>query len=109
MPTFCPAMTDGSIDDMLCFFSYEQSCVIVDVVGDIRRSNDLTMQSHETRVIVVGGALVKHHAYDANLMRTFADWSVFVYTDSEFDGSDTGADPDEAISWVNIQITDNPV
>ena len=41
--------------------------------------------------------------------RNGADFSVFVNTASEFDGSDSGARPDEAISWGKIKPTARPV
>jgi deoxyhypusine synthase len=37
-------------------------------------------------------------------MRNGADWSVFINTSSDYDGSDAGARPDEAISWGKISI-----
>ena len=43
------------------------------------------------------------------MQRNGADFSVFVNTASEFDGSDSGARPDEAISWGKIRPTANPV
>ena len=42
-------------------------------------------------------------------MRNGADFSVYVNTGNEFDGSDSGASPDEAISWGKIRITAKPV
>jgi deoxyhypusine synthase len=57
----------------------------------------------------LGGGLVKHHTCNANLMRNGADYSVYVNTASDYDGSDAGASPDEAISWGKIRITANPV
>ena len=43
------------------------------------------------------------------LQRNGADLSVFVNTAQEFDGSDSGARPDEAISWGKIRKDANPV
>lgn len=42
-------------------------------------------------------------------MRNGADFSLFINTGQEFDGSDTGARPDEAISWGKIKIDATPV
>ena len=42
-------------------------------------------------------------------MRNGADYSVYVNTGQEFDGSDSGASPDEAISWGKIKIDASPV
>lgn len=41
--------------------------------------------------------------------RNGADFSVFVNTAQEFDGSDSGARPDEAVSWGKIKVTATPV
>ena len=44
-----------------------------------------------------------------SLQRNGADFSVFVNTASEYDGSDSGARPDEAISWGKIRKEASPV
>ena len=62
-----------------------------------------------TGMIILGGGLIKHHICNANLMRNGADFSLFVNTGQEFDGSDSGARPDEAISWGKIRLNANPV
>ena len=43
------------------------------------------------------------------MMRDGADYSVYINTASEFDGSDSGASPDEAVSWGKIRATAMPV
>ena len=52
---------------------------------------------------------MKHHICNANLMRNGANFSVFVNTGQEYDGSDSGASPEEALSWGKIAITAKPV
>ena len=39
IPMFCPALTDGSIGDMLYFHSYKNPGLVVDLVQDIREIN----------------------------------------------------------------------
>ena len=41
--------------------------------------------------------------------RNGADYSVYINTGQEFDGSDSGARPDEAISWGKIRMSATPV
>ena len=41
--------------------------------------------------------------------RNGADYAVFINTASEFDGSDSGARPDEAVSWGKIKKSAKPV
>lgn len=42
-------------------------------------------------------------------MRNGADFSVYMSTAQEFDGCDSGARPDEAVSWGKIRLEANPV
>ena len=42
-------------------------------------------------------------------MRNGADFAVYLNTGQEFDGSDSGARPDEAVSWGKIRATAKPV
>lgn len=44
-----------------------------------------------------------------SLQRNGADYAVFINTASEFDGSDSGARPDEAVSWGKIKKDASPV
>ena len=37
-------------------------------------------------------------------MRNGADYAVFLNNAQEYDGSDAGARPDEAVSWGKIQV-----
>lgn len=57
IPVFCPAITDGSIGDMLFFHSYKNPGLVVDVVGDIRAINDSAMRAapRRTGMIILGG------------------------------------------------------
>lgn len=109
IPVFSPAITDGSIGDMLYFHSYKRPGLILDLVSDIRAVNDQAIKARKTGVIVLGGGLVKHHCMNANLMRNGADFVVYVNTAQEFDGSDSGARPDEAVSWGKIRVDAKPV
>lgn len=109
IPVLSPALTDGSLGDMLFFHSYRHPGLVVDILSDLRIINQLAMRSVNTGMVILGGGLIKHHICNANLMRNGADFSVFVNTANEFDGSDSGARPDEAISWGKIKKEATPV
>lgn len=112
IPVFCPAITDGSLGDMIFFHSFKQdaeSQLVLDLVQDIRLLNCEAMRAGCSGIICLGGGVVKHHICNANLMRNGAEYAVFINTGQEFDGSDSGASPDEAISWGKIRIDAKPV
>ena len=104
IPVFCPAFTDGSMGDMLFFHSYNKERFVIDVVRDIRKLNKKALQAKKTGVVILGGGLVKHHILNANLMRNGADFGVFINTGNEWDGSDAGARPNEAVSWGKLRM-----
>nr|AYW00893.1 homospermidine synthase [Sorghum bicolor] len=105
IPVFCPALTDGSIGDMLFCHSVNNPGLIVDIVQDVRLMNAETIHAtpRKTGIIILGGGLPKHHICNANMLRNGADYAVYVNTAQEFDGSDSGARPDEAVSWGKIK------
>ncbi|XP_016460259.2 deoxyhypusine synthase-like isoform X1 [Nicotiana tabacum] len=114
VPVFCPGLTDGSLGDMLYFHSFKKGDpdnpdfnpgLIIDIVGDIRAMNSEAVHagSRKTGMIILGGGLPKHHVCNANMMRNGADFAVYINTAQEFDGSDSGARPDEAVSWGKIR------
>ncbi|KAI9336243.1 deoxyhypusine synthase [Pilaira anomala] len=104
IPVFCPAITDGSLGDMIYFHSYKNPGLIVDIAADIKLMNNQAVFAKKTGMIILGGGIIKHHICNANLMRNGADYAVYINTGQEFDGSDAGARPDEAVSWGKIRL-----
>jgi len=106
IPVFCPALTDGSLGDMLYFHTFKASPqqLRIDIVEDIRKINTIAVRAKRAGIIILGGGVVKHHIANACLMRNGAESAVYINTAQEFDGSDAGARPDEAISWGKIKV-----
>jgi deoxyhypusine synthase len=102
IPVFCPALVDGSIGDMIYFFLHKRPEFTLDTAADVKRMNDITMDAKKTGLIILGSGIVKHHICNSNMMRNGADYAVYLNTAAEYDGSDAGARPDEAVSWGKI-------
>ncbi len=68
IPVFCPAITDGSLGDMIYFHSFRNPGLVIDLVEDIRLINNLAVFSKKTGSIILGGGVIKHHINNANLM-----------------------------------------
>ncbi|RJE27444.1 Deoxyhypusine synthase [Aspergillus sclerotialis] len=111
IPIFCPALTDGSLGDMLYFHTFRSSPkrLRIDIIDDVRRINTMSVRAARAGMIILGGGVVKHHIANACLMRNGAEHAVYVNTAQEFDGSDAGARPDEAVSWGKIKADAKPV
>jgi deoxyhypusine synthase len=105
IPVYCPGFTDGAIGELfLNHHENNEAKLRMDVVGDIRGVNDAALKAKCTGVIILGGGVIKHHILNANLMRNGADYAVFINTGQEFDGSDAGAKPTEALSWGKLKL-----
>lgn len=106
IPVFCPALTDGSMGEVLMLHSLDRapgSRLVVDVVPDVQRITSISLKAQKSGIVILGGGVVKHHIANANLMRNGADFAVYLNSLSDFDGSDSGATADEAKSWGKIR------
>ena len=99
---YCPAITDGALGDNIYFFKFKHPDFMLDVSDDAVEFNNTTIGLKKSGVIILGSGLVKHSILNANMLRNGADYAVYINTAEEFDGSDAGARPDEAVSWGKI-------
>jgi len=102
IPVFCPSFTDGSMGDMVYFFKYKHPEFKIDISDDIKELNDIAITAKKTGLIILGSGAIKHHICNANMFRNGAEYAVYINNAQEFDGSDSGARPEEAISWGKI-------
>ncbi|EAN96948.1 deoxyhypusine synthase, putative [Trypanosoma cruzi] len=99
IPVFSPALTDGSIGDMIYFYNYSKKGLVLDPIVDVVRLRELGCRNRRcddsqggnrsqnnngrTTCIVLGGGLPKHHL----LQNVRADTVVYVSTGLEVDAS----------------------
>lgn len=102
IPVFCPAITDGSLGDMIYFFKHRHPDFVLDTLEDAKRLNDTTIGLKKAGAIILGAGIVKHATLNALMMRNGADYVVYINTEQEFNGSDAGALPEEAVSWGKV-------
>ncbi|EQB61873.1 deoxyhypusine synthase [Vairimorpha apis BRL 01] len=99
---YSPAITDGSIGDMLTFYKKRENLKL-DIVEDIKNINFSGISTKYTGAIILGSGLIKHHILNANLFRNGLDRCVLINTANEYDGSDSGASLEESISWGKVK------
>lgn len=103
IPVFCPAFMDGAVGDNLYFFNYQKGNDLkIDMVRDNHKLTELVMNAEDTGLIILGAGLVKHTLCNVNIMRGGAKYAVYVNTEPEYNGSDSGALPEEAKSWGKL-------
>lgn len=99
---YCPAITDGALGDNVYFFKFKHSDFVIDIAEDVKEFNDLTIRLKKSGAVILGAGVMKHSILNANMLRNGLDYAVYINTSQEFDGSDAGALPDEAVSWGKI-------
>jgi len=102
IPIYCPCITDGAIGDNIYFFKFKHPDFLLDVSNDVVWFNNTTVGLKKSGALILGSGIVKHAILNANMLRNGLDYSVYINTAQEYDGSDAGALPEEAISWGKI-------
>jgi len=105
IPVFAPALLDGSLGDMIYFYKNKNPSFSIEITDDMVEMNNSSLGKEKTGMLILGSGVVKHHICNANLYRNGADYAVYINTAQEYDASDAGATPDEAISWGKISQT----
>jgi deoxyhypusine synthase len=105
IPVYCDAIMDGSLGDMIYYFKSRGKGrdIRIEISEDRVELNNSNAGKEKTGIIVLGSGIVKHSIHNANLYRNGADYAVVFNNNSEWDGSDAGARPDEAVSWGKIR------
>jgi len=102
IPVYCPALFDGALGDNIYFFRFKHPDFTIDCVGDVVWFNNTTIGLKKSGAIILGAGVVKHAILNANMLRNGLDYCVYINTSQEYDGSDAGALPSEAVSWGKI-------
>ncbi len=103
VPVFCPAITDGSLGDLMHFQRQRRPDFAIEVVGDHHAIVRLALAAERTGAILLGGGVSKHYVLNANIFREGLDYAVYITTATEHDASDSGGSPQEAITWAKIR------
>lgn len=53
IPVFCPAITDGSLGDMMFFHSLNKPGLVIDILEDLREVNLLAMSATKSGAIIL--------------------------------------------------------
>ncbi len=105
VPVFVPGITDGAVGSQLWLFAETHRDFQIDLIEDERRLSDITSEAKSTGALVLGGGISKHHLLWWNQFRGGLDYACYITTASEFDGSLSGAQVREAVSWGKVKET----
>jgi deoxyhypusine synthase len=103
VPIFVPGPMDGAVGSQVWLFANRRSDFRIDVIGDEKRLADIIFDSKKSGALVIGGGISKHHLLWWNQFKGGLDYACYVTTAEEWDGSLSGAQVKEAVSWGKVK------
>ena len=102
IPIIVPGITDGAVGYQIWQFSQDHEFKI-NVLKDEQLLSDLVWNAKKSGALILGGGISKHHTIWWNLFKNGLDYTVYITTATEWDGSLSGARPREAVTWGKIK------
>jgi deoxyhypusine synthase len=102
---FIPGITDGSFGSQLWMYWQDHRKLKIDLFQDEQDLMDMVFDAKESGAIMIGGGISKHHTIWWNQFRGGLDHAIYLTTAVEYDGSLSGAQVREAVSWGKVKET----
>jgi len=98
-----PGITDGAVGYQMWQFWQDHKDFNVNVWKDEQYLSDTIWNAKKSGALIIGGGISKHHVIWWNQFKEGLDYAVYITTATELDGSLSGAQTREAISWGKIK------
>jgi deoxyhypusine synthase len=102
VPVYIPGIVDSCFGTSLLMYSQSHKFNI-DVLKDQKELSDIVFDSKVTGALMIGGGISKHHTIWWNQFKGGLDYAVYLTTAFEYDGSLSGAQIREAVSWGKVK------
>ena len=103
IPIFVPGITDGAFGSQIWMYYQEHRDFSIDLLKDEQDLSDIVFEAKKSGALILGGGISKHHTIWWNQYKDGLDYAVYVTTADEYDGSLSGAQTREAVSWGKIK------
>lgn len=103
VPIFVPGITDGSFGCQLWMYYQMHRKLRIDLMADEQMLSEMTNDAETMGAIIIGGGISKHHVIWWSQFRGGLDYCIYLTTAQEFDGSLSGAQIREAVSWGKVK------
>ena len=103
IPIYVPGITDGAFGSQLWMYYQSNRDFTIDLFQDEQDLSDLVFKSKKSGAFIIGGGISKHHTIWWNQFKDGLDYAIYITTAVEYDGSLSGAQTREAISWGKIK------
>jgi len=105
IPIYVPGITDGAFGSQIWMYYQEHRDFTIDLLKDEQDLSDSVFDAEKSGALIIGGGISKHHTIWWNQFKGGLDYAVYITTAVEYDGSLSGAQTREAISWGKIKDT----
>jgi deoxyhypusine synthase len=102
IPMFIPGITDGAVGSQCWQFYQMHRDFKLDLLKDEQTLSDIVYSAKKSGALMLGGGISKHHTLWWNQFRDGMDYAVYITSATELDGSLSGAQIREAISWGKV-------
>ncbi len=102
IPVFVPGITDGAVGSQCWLFYQTHRDFQIDLLRDEQEISDTVYSAKKSGALMMGGGISKHHTLWWNQFRGGLDYAVYITSATELDGSLSGAQVREAISWGKV-------
>ncbi len=102
IPIFIPGITDGAVGSQIWLFYQLHRDFGIDILADEQALSDIVYSAKKSGALMLGGGISKHHTLWWNQFRGGLDYAVYITSATELDGSLSGAQVREAISWGKV-------
>lgn len=103
IPVIVPGIVDGAVGNQIWLFYQNHKDMIFNILKDQTKMSDIIFEANKTGALMLGGGISKHHTLWWNQFRDGLDYAVYITTANEWDGSLSGAEVKEAISWNKVK------
>ena len=103
IPVIIPGFYDGAVGYQVWYYRQKTGKeIVIDLAKDEDLLNSIIFDSKKSGALIIGGGISKHHTIWWNQFKNGLDYSVYITTAVEYDGSLSGAQTREAITWKKI-------
>jgi deoxyhypusine synthase len=103
IPIYVPGITDGAFGSQIWLYYQNHRDLTIDILKDEQDLSDFVFDAKKSGALIIGGGISKHHTIWWNQFKNGLDYAIYITTANEFDGSLSGAQTREAISWGKIK------
>ncbi|MCW1297453.1 MAG: deoxyhypusine synthase [Candidatus Rehaiarchaeum fermentans] len=103
IPIIIPGFTDGAVGSQAWLFYQKHRNFKINTFKDEDKLAEIVFHYKKTGALMLGGGISKHHTIWWNQFKGGLNYAVYITSANEWDGSLSGADLSEAISWGKIR------